>query len=394
MAEDKGAAQLNLHYFPNNNDDNDNNNNNPNSQNLHATNENKDNKNESFKSKLSYLFTLEFLKIFLLGQFLSLCITFSIITSTELANRGASFPTTQSTLTYITLFLVYTPITLYNIGFNGYVNMLKTRAWKYILLAIVDVEGNYFIVKAFTYTSTLSILLLDAWTILVVVILSIFFLKAGFHWSQYLGVAVCLASIGVIIAGDFDVGTDMFLASRPILGDMFCLISATLYGISNTIEEYCVRKRPFYEVVGQMGFWGIIISIIQISILERQELASANWDGAIVGLIIAFTFVMFCLYTAAPILFQRASAIYFNISLLTSDFYTLILSIAIFKVKMKRLYPLAFVLNVIGLAAYYIYPATQPNITQEIDEFDRQKRRDANIENIEKDVELSLENIE
>ncbi|CAG8570349.1 11749_t:CDS:2 [Diversispora eburnea] len=361
------------------------------SENLHATNENK---NKSFKSKLSFLFTKEFLKIFLLGQFLSLCITISIVTSTELFNRGASYPTTQSALTYISLFLVYTPITLYKIGFKGYVNMLKTRAWKYILLSIVDVEGNYFIVKAFSYTSTLSILLLDAWTIFIVVILGIFFLKTGFHWSQYLGVAVCLASIGVIIAGDFDAGTDMFTANKRVLGDIFCLISATLYGISNTVEEYCVRKRPFYEVVGQMGFWGIIISIIQISILERKELETAHWDGPIVGLVLTFTFVMFCLYTAAPILFQRASAIYFNISLLTSDFYTLILTMIFFKFGMKRLYPLGFVLNVIGLAAYYIYPATQPNITQEGDEFDKRKKTNVNNENIEKDVELSLENIE
>lgn len=59
---------------------------------------------------------------------------------------------------------------------------------------------------------------------------------------------------------------------------------------------------------------------------------------------------------------------------------------------MKRLYPIAFVTNVIGLAAYYIYPATQPNIMKELDESEKKKMK--NNGSNEKDVELNLENIE
>lgn len=132
MSEVKDATQLNLHYFPNTTQT-PNNDNNPETQTQpHATNENITPlpENNSVKSKFAFLLSKEFLKIFLLGQFLSLCITATILTSRELAIRNANIPTTQTFLTYVLLLLVYTPITLYKLGFKGYWNMLKTRAWK------------------------------------------------------------------------------------------------------------------------------------------------------------------------------------------------------------------------------------------------------------------------
>jgi hypothetical protein len=50
--------------------------------------------------------------------------------------------------------------------------------WKYALLAVADVEANYFVVKAYSYTSITSVMLLDCFTIPCVMVLSYFFLKA------------------------------------------------------------------------------------------------------------------------------------------------------------------------------------------------------------------------
>lgn len=33
-----------------------------------------------------------------------------------------------------------------------------------------------------------------------------------------------------------------------MLGDIYMLIGATGYGLSNSLEEYFVRRRPLYEV--------------------------------------------------------------------------------------------------------------------------------------------------
>ena len=44
---------------------------------------------------------------------------------------------------YVALSLIYIPITLYKYGLFGYGQMLKIDGWKYFLLGIVDVFGNF-----------------------------------------------------------------------------------------------------------------------------------------------------------------------------------------------------------------------------------------------------------
>jgi len=329
------------------------------------------------KEHFSYLFSLEFLSILLLGQFLSFCITCTIVTSGKLAEYNVVAPTFQSLLTYIALFLIYTPITIYKEGFKGYFTNLKTRWWKYLILSIIDVEGNYFAVKSYAYTSLLSIMLLDSWSTPCVVLLSIIFLKIRFHWSQYLAVLICLGGIAVIIVSDLLEGKDLHSATNLILGDIFCILSATFYAISNVTEEYFVRKRPLYEVVGQMGFYGTVVSGIQLAALERKELAEIAWNGQIVGVLIAYTIVMICFYTGAPILFRLSSAAFFNLSLLTSDFYTLIFTILLFHEKLYKLYPVAYVGTMLGLIIYNIYPATKPKIEKDDDDNDENVKEEA-----------------
>ncbi|PKY37670.1 DUF914-domain-containing protein [Rhizophagus irregularis] len=310
-----------------------------------------DSTKKRWKDHFSYLFSVEFIIILLLGQFLSFCITCTIVTSGKLAEYNLIAPTFQSLLTYIALFLIYTPINIYKKGFRGYLEMLKTRWWKYLILSIIDVEGNYFSVKAYAYTSLLSIMLLDAWSTPCVVILSIIFLKIRFHWSQYLAVLICLGGIAVIIVSDFLEGKDLH-SGKPVLGDIFCLLSATFYAISNVTEEYFVRKRPLYEVIGQLGFYGSIVSAIQLAALERTELAGVIWNGELVGILIAYTIVMILFYTGAPILFRLSSAAFFNLSLLTSDFYSLTFAIYLFHEKVIYLY---FVLYTRFFSNNFIY---------------------------------------
>ncbi|RIB13459.1 DUF914 domain membrane protein [Gigaspora rosea] len=326
----------------------------------------------SSKSKFSFLFTKEFASIFLLGQFLSLCCTGSIVIITALTiNYNMSLPATLSCFMYTTLTLIYTPITIYKNGIHAYLRMLKNRGWKYFLLSFVDVEANYFGIKAYAYTSILSTILLDAWAIPICVILSIFFLHVKYHWSQYLGVLICMAGIGVLIEGDFQSGKDMYYAVDPIKGDILCLISATFFGISNVVEEYYVRKRPAYEVLGQMGLWGMIISGIHVAILERSELPNAVWTGPTIGLVISFVVVTIVTYMGVPFLFRLSSATFFNLSFLTSDFYSLIFSWFLFKTVMHVLYPLAAVCTILGLLVFYIYPAAQPTIECEGDSIEQ-----------------------
>lgn len=243
----------------------------------------------------AYLRTPRFYLVLLVGQILSLCITGTNTLSGLLAARGTSIPAFQSFFNYILLNLVYTSYTIYRYGFSGYLNILKTRGWKYFILAFLDVEGNYFVVLAYRYTTVISAQLINFWAIVVVVVISFLFLRVRYHWTQVLGILICCGGMGVLLARDAKsqggVSNGM---PTELKGDLFMLLGASLYGFSNVAEEFLVSKAPLYEVVGQIGFWGMIINGVQMGIFDRAAIHSAVWDGQVIGYIVGFTLIMFC----------------------------------------------------------------------------------------------------
>ena len=133
-----------------------------------------------------------------------------------------------------------------------------------------------------------------------------------------------------------------------------------------------MRKRPLYEVVGQLGMWGFIIGGVQASALEWKDMRVVPWTADIIGLIFAFTAAMLILYTVAPMIYRMASSAYFNLSLLSSDFYGLLFGECSFSSKGSRalinhirvglflykyspywLYFLSFVVIIGGLIVYF-----------------------------------------
>ena len=59
---------------------------------------------------------------------------------------------------YCVLCLVYTTRLAFTQGDLGLVGVLRSsRGWKYLLIGVIDVEANYFVVKAYGYTSVTSV---------------------------------------------------------------------------------------------------------------------------------------------------------------------------------------------------------------------------------------------
>ena len=225
--------------------------------------------------------------------------------------------------------MIYTPYTIYQYTFRGWLKMIYKDGWKYIILAICDVEGNFLVVKAYEYTTLLSCMLLDAWAIPVCLFFCWLYMRPKYRLTQLVGILVCVGGLGMLVASDEITDKDWPAASRA-KGDVFMLVGATLYGFTNATEEFFVRRSPLYEVVGQLGMWGTLINGIQAAGLEHKDMTMASWNGATIGLLIAYTAAMLILYTVAPILYRMASSAYYNISLLTSDFYGLLFGLFLF----------------------------------------------------------------
>ncbi|KAG9312980.1 hypothetical protein JVU11DRAFT_6418 [Chiua virens] len=300
------------------------------------------------------LWTKSFIFSFVAGQVVSLCITVTNVTTTELVSRNWSIPTTQTWFLYFSLFLIYTPYTMYQYGFRGWGRMVLRDGWKYFFLACCDVEGNFLVVKAYNYTDLLSCMLLDAWAIPVCLLFCWVYMRTRYHWTQVLGVLVCVAGLGLLVTSDMLTDKNYPALSKG-KGDAFMIIGATLYGFTNATEEFFVRRRPLYEVVGQMGMWGTIVNGIQASALEHGDWFVSTWDGPN---------AMFILYTTAPMLYRSASSAFYNISLLTSDFYGLLFGLFLFHYSPFWLYFPAFAVVIAGLIVYFWHatPEEQGNL--------------------------------
>ncbi|XP_024982486.1 solute carrier family 35 member F1-like [Cynara cardunculus var. scolymus] len=282
----------------------------------------------------------------LLGQILSLLITSTGFSSSELARRGINAPTSQSLANYVMLAVVYGGILIH----RG--RGLKAKWYYYLLLGLVDVEANYLVVKAYQYTSITSIMLLDCWSIPSVILLTWLFLKTKYRFKKIAGVAICVAGLVLVIFSDVHAADRSQNGSSPIKGDFLVVAGATLYAVSNVSEEFFVTTADRIELMAMLGFFGAIVSGIQITILEREELKSIHWSSGALLPYTGFAAAMFLFYSGVPVLLKMSGSTMLNLSLLTSDMWSVLIRIFAYHEKVDWMYFVAFAAVAVGLVVY------------------------------------------
>jgi len=309
---------------------------------------------ESRRSRwFGYLKRPQFWVVLLLSQALAITNTGTSTLTTLLADQGTSIPAFQSLFNYVLLNLIYSSTTIYKYGFKGWLRLLWKDGWRYFILAFCDVEGNYFTVLAYRYTTILSAQLINFWAIAVVVFISLIFLKVRYHIFQYAGILIACGGLGLLVASDHITGSNGGPALDAVKGDLFALVGATCYGLSNTFEEFLVSKRPMYEVIGQLAFWGFFINGVQAAIFDRHAFETATWNAKVGGYLTGYTLLLSWFYSAVPILLRMSSAAFLNIGLLTGNFWGVVIGTQVFHYHIHYLYPIAFVLIIGGHFVYY-----------------------------------------
>lgn len=312
------------------------------------------------------IWTPSFVRSILYGQVLSVALTFVSVLTTELVDRNWVLPSTQVFFSYASMFIVYTPYTVYKYGLKGWCKLLVHDGWKYLMLTLGDFEAGYLYIKAFGYTDLMSCMLLDAWTIPVCMLVCWAVMHVRYHWTQILGVVICIGGLALLVTSDLLTGKNGN-PTRSGEGDGFMLAASTLFGFVNAAEEFYVRRSPLYEVLGQMGLWGMVASSVQSLILERQKWKTSTWDGATAGLLMGNTISVFIIYTLQMMLFRVASSPYFNISLLTSDFYGLLFGLFLFRYSPYWLYFVAFAIVISGLVIYFWHATPEGQGTTKVE---------------------------
>ncbi|KAJ0617068.1 putative solute carrier family 35 member SLC35F1/F2/F6 [Helianthus annuus] len=322
------------------------------------------------------LFTKKTLFGLFLGQILSLFITSTGFSSSELARRGINAPTSQSLANYVLLAIVYGGVLI------SRRNGMKAKWYYYLLLGLVDVEANYLVVKAYQYTSLTSVMLLDCWSIPCVIILTWFFLKTKYRFKKIVGVVICIAGIVLVIFSDVHASDrsrkgsnknninvrnvriegkskkwrcHFESGSNPVKGDLLVIAGATLYAVCNVSEEFFTKTADQVELLAMLGLFGAIASGIQISVLEREELKSIHWSSGAVLPYAGFAAAMFLFYSGVPVLLKISGSTMLNLSLLTSDMWSVLLRIFVYREKVDWIYFVAFAAVAVGLVVYSVF---------------------------------------
>jgi solute carrier family 35, member F1/2 len=302
----------------------------------------------------SYFTTIDFWVVVALGQVLALCTTATNTLTTFIINNGATIPAFQTLFNYILLALIYATFTLVRYGPRKLGGIILRDGWKYFILSFLDVQGNYFTVLAYDYTNILSAQLLNFWSIVCVVIISFCFLHVRYRPFQILGILVCCGGMGLLLASDHITGSNGGPGVNMLKGDLFGLLGASCYGLSNVFEEWFVSKRPMYEVLCFLGVFGMCINGVQAAIFDRDSIQNIVWTGPLCGYIVGYTLALTLFYSLAPLILRMGSAAFFDISLLTTNFWGTIIGIQVFGYTVYYLYPIAFVLIIVGLVVYFL----------------------------------------
>ncbi|KAG6433370.1 hypothetical protein SASPL_104981 [Salvia splendens] len=314
-----------------------------------------------------------------LGQLLSLLVTSTGFSSSELAKKGINAPTSQSFFNYVLLALVYGSIMLYRRQalkglafiemYGGFwfstadlklSNGRKLAKWYYyILLGAVDVEAN-FLGK---YPSNMS----SSFEILPFGVHSGEGISTKYRFKKLAGVVICIAGLVVVVFSDVH-SADRSSGSNPIKGDLLVLAGATLYGVTNVGEEYFVKSADRVELMAFLGIFGAIISAIQIVILERDELRSIHWTAGATFPFVGFSVSMFLFYSGVPILLKISGSTMLNLSLLTSDMWAVLIRIFAYQEKVDWMYFVAFAAVAFGLIVYSGGDKIEQNTAEVADE--------------------------
>ena len=122
-----------------------------------------------------------------------------------------------------------------------------------------------------------------------------------------------------------------------LVGDMLTLGGSFLTGLSHVGMEHSLIAHNQYEFLGFVGLFGSVISASQISLLERENLLyGIRWELWDVGVLLAaYTVAQFAFYSSLPHLIKLSSAAGLHLSLLTTDFYSIMAGMIFFKYQVR-----------------------------------------------------------
>lgn len=226
--------------------------------------------------------------------------------------------------------------------------------------------------QAYQYTDICSVAILDAFTVPTVMLLSSACVGVRYSAIQCGAALLCIGGIVALFASDLNASDTNY--PQAWLGDLLVLAGAALYGVSNVAQEHLVRTLgDRHTYLAHLGSYGAVIAIAQSVLLERRAI-SAAWHaaagtdlsgggagaasiGELLALEAGFVTALTAFYIGVATLLEwGSSATTMNLSLLTSDFWSVAAGVTLLHSRPGLIYAVAFTMVVLGLALYHADP--------------------------------------
>lgn len=121
-----------------------------------------------------------------------------------------------------------------------------------------------------------------------------------------------------------------------LVGDMLCLGGAVLFAVVIVLQELVVKTLDCVEYLGMLGLSGSLICGIQMYLLERNALMDVNWeDKTILIWLGVYGIMQFIFYALIPYVLRYSGATALHLYLLTSDFFSLVVGMVIYKFRVS-----------------------------------------------------------
>lgn len=196
-------------------------------------------------------------------------------------------------------------------------------------------------------------MMLDCFTIPCVMVLSYIFLNARYQMRQVLGTFLCIVGLAIILVDDLVFLSNAAIAKNALLGDCMMLLSSFFVACSNVLEEKLVKDDEPQYYLGNLGGFGVILSTFFMLVFELHSIIRHNFSRTTFWAYVGFVGCQFLMYVSVAFMLNISSALFFNLSLLTSDVYSVIFTYFFHGHMVSWLYFVGFGFVIVGLTAYH-----------------------------------------
>jgi drug/metabolite transporter (DMT)-like permease len=253
-----------------------------------------------------------------------LCAAATVVT--YISNEyGASLPFLLVTITYSLLL----------IGSVWFAPSSALSWFGFAVVSVLTIAGDYAGILAYSKTSMASALLLVTSVVFWVAPLAYFMFRRKVSIGQ--GLAILLAICGSVIIF-IDEGTE----GNSWVGDVLALGSALCYAVLTVAQEYLIHSDSFRLYLFRFSVVAAPIAGVLAGAVEWKSIRDLQWGWRSTLLVLAYSLALAAYDCWVPFVMQFSDATTMNLSLLTSNFFSLGISVWLFGQKPRWLYLVGF----------------------------------------------------